>query len=166
MPQTREAIDHAKAAKVPIIVAINKIDKSGVDPEKVKFPLADLDLMPEEWGGKTIYRNISAKVGTGIKELLETIITVAEVSELKANPALTITVTGNCNEKEDSVATKKPAFGNMDTKRADAVKAFNAAKSTADAFTLIVATAPTNDAVILAPTKFNAVAAPNETPSS
>jgi translation initiation factor IF-2 len=86
MPQTREAIDHAKAAKVPIIVAINKIDKSGVDPEKVKFPLADLDLMPEEWGGKTIYRNISAKVGTGIKELLETIITVAEVSELKANP--------------------------------------------------------------------------------
>jgi translation initiation factor IF-2 len=86
MPQTREAIDHAKAAKVPIIVAINKIDKPGVDPEKVKFPLADLDLMPEEWGGKTIYRNISAKVGTGIKELLETIITVAEISELKANP--------------------------------------------------------------------------------
>ncbi len=86
MPQTKEAIDHAKAARVPIIVAINKIDKPGVDPEKVKFPLADLDLMPEEWGGKTIYRNISAKVGTGIKELLETIVTVAEVAELKANP--------------------------------------------------------------------------------
>lgn len=86
MPQTKEAIDHAKAAKVPIIVAVNKIDKPGVDPEKVKYPLADLDLMPEEWGGKTIFRNISAKVGTGIKELLETILTVAEVSELKANP--------------------------------------------------------------------------------
>ena len=86
MPQTKEAIDHAKAAKVPIIVAVNKIDKPGVDPEKVKFPLADLDLMPEEWGGKTIFRNISAKVGTGIKELLETILTVAEFSELKANP--------------------------------------------------------------------------------
>jgi translation initiation factor IF-2 len=86
MPQTKEAIDHAKAAKVPIIVAVNKIDKPGVDPEKVKYPLADLDLMPEEWGGKTIFRNISAKVGTGIKELLETILTVAEIGELKANP--------------------------------------------------------------------------------
>lgn len=86
MPQTREAIDHAKAANVPIIIAINKIDKPGVDPEKIKFPLSDLGLMPEEWGGSTIYRNISAKFGTGVDELLETILVVAEIQELKANP--------------------------------------------------------------------------------
>ncbi len=86
MPQTREAIDHAKAANVPIIVAINKIDKPGVDPEKIKYPLSDIGLMPEEWGGDTIYRNISAKRGDGIADLLETILVVAELHEYKANP--------------------------------------------------------------------------------
>ncbi|MDD3383737.1 MAG: translation initiation factor IF-2 [Bacilli bacterium] len=86
MPQTREAIDHAKAANVPIIVAVNKIDKEGADPEKIKYALSDVGLMPEEWGGDTIYRNISAKVGTGIEELLETIVVVSEMQELKANP--------------------------------------------------------------------------------
>ena len=86
MPQTREAIDHAKAANVPIIVAVNKIDKEGADPEKIKYALSDIGLMPEEWGGDTIYRNISAKLGTGIDELLETILIVAEMQELKANP--------------------------------------------------------------------------------
>ncbi|MDY4787745.1 MAG: translation initiation factor IF-2 [Bacilli bacterium] len=86
MPQTREAIDHAKAANVPVIIAINKIDKPGVDPEKIKYPLSDLGLMPEEWGGDTIYRNISAKMNIGIDELLETILVVAEMQELKANP--------------------------------------------------------------------------------
>lgn len=86
MPQTREAVDHAKAAGVPIIVAINKIDKPGVDPEKIKFPLSDMGLMPEEWGGDTIYRNVSAKRGDGIEELLETILVVSELNEFKANP--------------------------------------------------------------------------------
>jgi translation initiation factor IF-2 len=86
MPQTREAIDHAKAANVPIIVAINKIDKPGVDPERIKYTLADIGLMPEEWGGNTIFRPVSAKVGTGIADLLETILVVAEIQELKANP--------------------------------------------------------------------------------
>lgn len=85
MPQTREAIDHAKAAGVPIIVAINKIDKPGVDIEKIKYPLSDLGLMPEEWGGDTIFRNISAKRGDGIDELLETILVVSELNEFKAN---------------------------------------------------------------------------------
>lgn len=86
MPQTREAIDHAKAAKVPMIVAINKIDKPGADVERIKTALADLDVMPEEWGGHTIFREVSAKVGTGMEELLEAILLVAEINELKANP--------------------------------------------------------------------------------
>ena len=86
MPQTREAIDHAKAANVPIIVAVNKIDKPAADPERVKMALTDLGLMPEEWGGDTIYKYISAKNGTGIDDLLETILVLAELRELKANP--------------------------------------------------------------------------------
>lgn len=86
MPQTREAVDHAKAAKVPIIVAVNKMDKEGADPDKVMRELSDLDLLPEEWGGSTIYVRVSAKTGQGIKDLLETLLVVAEVQELKANP--------------------------------------------------------------------------------
>ncbi len=86
MPQTREAIDHAKAAGVPIIVAINKIDKPGADPEKLKYALSDLGLMPEEWGGDTVFCNISAKQRIGIDELLETIVVIAEMADLKANP--------------------------------------------------------------------------------
>ena len=89
MPQTREAIDHAKAADVPMIIAVNKIDKPDANPERVKKELADLDIMPEEWGGDTIFVNTSAKKGTGIQELLETILTVADVKELKANPKKT-----------------------------------------------------------------------------
>ena len=73
MPQTREAIDHAKAAKVPIIVAVNKIDKPNQNIDRIYNQLTDLDLLPEEWGGKTIYRKISAKTGEGLDELLETI---------------------------------------------------------------------------------------------
>ena len=65
MPQTREAIDHAKAANVPIIVAINKIDKPGTDPERVKRELADLNLVPEDWGGQTVMVPVSAKKKTG-----------------------------------------------------------------------------------------------------
>ncbi len=86
MPQTREAIDHSKAANVPIIIAVNKMDKPGANPDKVKNALADLGLMPEEWGGDTIFVNCSAKTGDGVKDILETILVVAEVRDLKANP--------------------------------------------------------------------------------
>lgn len=86
MPQTREAIDHAKAANTPIIVAINKIDKPNADSEKIKIALTDFGLIPEEWGGSTIYREISAKFNKGIDELLQTILVLAEINEYKANP--------------------------------------------------------------------------------
>ena len=86
MPQTIEAVDHSKAANVPIIVAVNKMDKAGANPDKIKNALSELDLMPEEWGGETIYCECSAKVNEGIKEILETILVVAEVKDLKANP--------------------------------------------------------------------------------
>ncbi len=86
MPQTKEAIDHARAAKVPIVVAINKVDKPNTNPEKVKKDLADYDLVPEKWGGTTLFAEVSAKQKTGIKELLELILLQAEVLELRANP--------------------------------------------------------------------------------
>ena len=86
MPQTREAIDHAKAANVPIIVAINKIDKPDANPERVKRELTELDLMPEEWGGKTVTVEVSAKKKQNIDLLLEMILLVSEIGELKANP--------------------------------------------------------------------------------
>lgn len=86
MPQTREAVDHALAANVPIIVAINKIDKPGADPQRIMTEVSELGLMPEEWGGDVPYVNISAKQGIGIDELLETVTVVAELAELKANP--------------------------------------------------------------------------------
>ncbi len=86
MPQTKEAIDHARAANVPIVVAINKIDKPNANPEKVKKELADLGLIPEKWGGSTLFAEVSAKQRTGIKELLELVLLQAEILELKANP--------------------------------------------------------------------------------
>jgi len=86
MPQTIEAIDHAKAAGVPIIVAINKIDKPEADPDRIKQELTNYGLISEEWGGDTIMVPVSAKKGMGIEELLEMILLVAEVAELKANP--------------------------------------------------------------------------------
>ena len=86
MPQTIEAIDHAKAAGVPIIVAINKIDKDGANVERIKSELMNYDIIPEEYGGDTICCEISAKKNIGIKELLEAIIVVSEMLELKANP--------------------------------------------------------------------------------
>lgn len=86
MPQTREAVDHALAANVPIIVAINKIDTPGADPQRIMTEVSELGLMPEEWGGDVPYVNISAKKGIGIDELLETVTVVAELAELKANP--------------------------------------------------------------------------------
>lgn len=86
MPQTREAIDHAKAAGVPIIVAINKIDKPGANFEKIYNAMADLGLTPEEWGGEVMFCKLSAKTGEGIQNLLESILVVSEVQDLKANP--------------------------------------------------------------------------------
>jgi translation initiation factor IF-2 len=86
MPQTREALSHAKAAEVPIIVAVNKIDKPGANPEKIKQALAELDLLAEDWGGDTIYVPVSALKKTNIDKLLESILLVAEVQDLKASP--------------------------------------------------------------------------------
>lgn len=86
MPQTKEAIDHAKAAKVPIIVAINKIDKPNANIEKVMTEMTEAALTPDKWGGDTTFVNISALTGEGIDELLETILLIAELRELKANP--------------------------------------------------------------------------------
>ena len=86
MPQTVESINHAKAAEVPIIVAINKMDKPTANPDKIKEQLTKYDLIPEEWGGETIIVPISAKTGMGLDELLEMVLLTAEVQELKANP--------------------------------------------------------------------------------
>ncbi|MAP29511.1 MAG: translation initiation factor IF-2 [Pseudomonadales bacterium] len=87
MPQTEEAIQHAKAAGVPIVVAINKIDKEEADPDRIKNDLAARDVIPEEWGGDTMFVPVSAKAGTGIEELLEAVLLQAEVLELKAQPS-------------------------------------------------------------------------------
>ncbi|NRD18958.1 translation initiation factor IF-2 [Winogradskyella eckloniae] len=86
MPQTKEAISHAQAAGVPIVFAINKIDKPDANPEKVKEQLAQMNLLVEDWGGKIQSHDISAKMGTGVKELLEKVLLEAELLELKANP--------------------------------------------------------------------------------
>ncbi len=86
MPQTIEAINHAKAAGIEIIVAVNKIDKPGANIDRVKQELSEYELIPEDWGGSTVFAPVSAKVGTGIPELLEMIILTADIMELKANP--------------------------------------------------------------------------------
>ena len=87
MPQTEEAIDHALAANVPIVVAVNKIDKPDANPEKIRTEMAEHNITPEEWGGNVPFVDISAKSGEGLDLLLETLLTIAEVSELKANPS-------------------------------------------------------------------------------
>ncbi len=87
MPQTLEAAAHAQAAKVPIVVAVNKIDREGANPERVKNQLAEIGLVAEDWGGETPYVNVSAKLGTGINDLLDVLLLVAEIAELKANPS-------------------------------------------------------------------------------
>lgn len=86
MPQTIESINHAKAAEVPIIIAINKMDKSGADPERVKQDLTAYNLVPEEWGGDTISTPVSATTGEGVDSLLEMILLQADVLQLRANP--------------------------------------------------------------------------------
>ncbi|OJX50214.1 MAG: translation initiation factor IF-2 [Flavobacterium sp. 38-13] len=87
MPQTKEAISHAQAAGVPMIFAINKIDKPAANPEKIKEQLAGMNLLVEDWGGKYQSHDISAKIGTGVKELLEKVLLEAEILDLKANPS-------------------------------------------------------------------------------
>ena len=86
MPQTTEAVDHAKAAGVPIVVAINKMDRPDADPDRVKRQLAEQGLLPEDWGGETIMVPLSAKSGDGLNDLLDNLLVVTEVQELKANP--------------------------------------------------------------------------------
>lgn len=108
MPQTKEAIDHAKAANVPIIVAINKIDKPNANIERVMTELAEYGLTPEEWGGDTIFNKISAKTKEGLDELLESITLVSEMAELKANPsryALGTVIEARQDTKIGTVAT-------------------------------------------------------------
>lgn len=108
MPQTIEAINHAKAAETPIIVAVNKIDKEGANPDKVLQQLTEHALVPEEWGGETITVKVSALNGTGIDELLEYILLVAEMAELKANPkahASGVVIEANLDKGKGPVAT-------------------------------------------------------------
>lgn len=108
MPQTVEAINHARAANVPILVAINKIDKENANPDRVKQQLTEYNLIPEEWGGDTIYANVSAKSRQGIEHLLEMILLLAEMCELKANPdrpAEGVVIEGQLDKGRGPVAT-------------------------------------------------------------
>ena len=108
MPQTIEAINHAKAAEVPIIVAVNKIDKPGANPDKILQQLTEHGLVPEEWGGDTITVKVSALNGTGIDELLEYILLVADIQDLKANPkaeASGVVIEANLDKGKGPVAT-------------------------------------------------------------
>ncbi len=108
MPQTKEAIDHAQAAGVPIIVAVNKIDKPEANPDRVLQQLADRSILVEDWGGDTLSRNISAKTGEGVEELLELIALQSEIMELKANPeapAIGVVVEGHVHKGRGPVAT-------------------------------------------------------------
>ena len=108
MPQTIEAINHARAAEVPIIVAVNKIDKPGANPDKILQQLTEHGLVPEEWGGDTITVKVSALQGTGIDELLEYILLVADIQDLKANPkaeASGVVIEANLDKGKGPVAT-------------------------------------------------------------
>ena len=108
MPQTVEAIDHARAAKVPIVVAVNKIDRENAKPDRVRQQLSELELVPEDWGGKTIFVDMSAKNKTGIDDLLENLLLEAELLELKANPeklARGTVIEAKVDKSRGSVAT-------------------------------------------------------------
>ena len=118
MPQTIEAINHAKAAEVPIIVAVNKIDKPGADPDRVLQQLTEHGLVPEAWGGDTITVKVSALQGTGIDELLEYILLVADVQDLKANPkaeASGVVIEANLDKGKGPVATLLVQNGTLRT---------------------------------------------------
>jgi translation initiation factor IF-2 len=108
MPQTKEAVNHAKAAEVPIVVAVNKMDKPDANPERVKRQLAELALVPEDWGGDTLFTEVSAQTGQGIEKLLEQIVLQAEVLELRASPnkpATGIVVEAELDRGKGPVAT-------------------------------------------------------------
>lgn len=118
MPQTIEAINHAKAAEIPIIVAVNKIDKPGANPDKVLQQLTEHGLVPEDWGGDTITVKVSALQGTGIDELLEYILLVADVQDLKANPkaeASGVVIEANLDKGKGPVATLLVQNGTLRT---------------------------------------------------
>jgi len=108
MPQTKEAVQHARAAGVPLIIAVNKIDKEEADPDRVKNELAQEDVIPEEWGGDTMFVHVSAKAGTGVDDLLEAILLQAEVQELTAvadGPASGIVIESRLDKGRGAVAT-------------------------------------------------------------
>ena len=108
MPQTIEAINHAKAADVPIVVAVNKIDKPGANPDRVRQELTEYGVIPEDWGGQNMFVNVSAKKKLHIDELLETILLQADVLELKANPdaeASGFVIEANLDKGRGPVAT-------------------------------------------------------------
>ncbi|OPX41630.1 MAG: hypothetical protein B1H13_01035 [Desulfobacteraceae bacterium 4484_190.3] len=118
MPQTKEAVNHARAADIPIVVAINKIDKPDADPERVKRELAELDLAPEEWGGDTIFGEISAKTGQGIDDLLGLILLQSEMLELRGNPnkpARGTIIEARLDKSRGPVATVLIRTGNLKT---------------------------------------------------
>ncbi|MCB0394243.1 MAG: translation initiation factor IF-2, partial [Bdellovibrionales bacterium] len=116
MPQTAEAINHAKAAGVPIIVAVNKMDRPGANPERIKQQMTEFELVSEEWGGTTIFAPVSALNGDGVPELLESLLLTAEVSELKANPkrsATGIVIEAQVKKGRGNVATLLVRDGTM-----------------------------------------------------
>ena len=116
MPQTKEAVQHAKAANVPIIIAVNKIDKEAADPERVKNELSALDVIPEDWGGDVMFMPVSAKTGQGIEDLLDAISVTAEMMELEAvpdGPAKGIVIESRLDKGRGSVATILVQNGSM-----------------------------------------------------
>ena len=124
MPQTEEAIKHARNADVPLIVAINKIDKEAADPERVKSELSKFEVIPEDWGGNDVFVNVSAKEGTGINELLESILLVSEVLELKTRaegPATGSVIESRIEKGRGAVATVLVQSGTL--KKGDVVLA-------------------------------------------
>ena len=124
MPQTEEAIQHARAAEVPLIVAVNKIDKEGADPEKVKNELAAKDVIPEDWGGDTQFVNVSAVSGEGVSELLDSILLQAELLELTASsdvPAQGIVIESRLDKGRGPVASLLVQSGTL--KQGDVVLA-------------------------------------------
>ena len=126
MPQTIEAIHHAKAAGVPLVVAINKIDKPGAEPERVKMELVAQEVVPEDFGGEVMFREVSAKTGQGIDELLEAVLLQAEILELQAprnTPAKGLVIEGRLDKGRGSVATILVTSGTL--KRGDMILAGN-----------------------------------------
>jgi len=118
MPQTVEAINHAKAAGIPMIVAINKIDLEGANPERIKQELTEHEILPEEWGGDTIFVNISAKKKQNIDNLLEMVLLLADMKELKSNPkkqAKGVIIEAKLDKTKGPIATMLVQRGTLDT---------------------------------------------------